>query len=106
MNKRITFELTQEEYDAICKLWEQAKNAPVGASQALNFDDFCKEIVITCAKGPNLNEMLKDMNLDDLMGSMGDLSQLKDMMSSFKKPQEKKQEPKKDEVPDDKKYKS
>lgn len=106
MNKRITFEITQEEYDAICKLWEQAKKAPVGASQALNFDDFCKEIIISCAKGPNLGEMLKDMNLEDLMGQMGDLSQLKDMFAGMKKPETKKTEAKKDEIPDDKKYKS
>lgn len=106
MNKRITFELTQEEYDAVCKLWEQAKKAPVGASKALNFDDFCKEIIMSVAKGPNLSEMLKDVNLEDLMGSMGDLSQLKDMLSGFKKPEEKKAEAKKEEVPDDQKYKS
>lgn len=106
MNKRITFEITQEEYDAICKLWEQAKKAPVGASQALNFDDFCKEIIISCAKGPNLNEMLKDVNLEDLMGSMGDLSQLKDMLAGLKKQEPKKPEAKKEEMPDDKKYKS
>lgn len=105
MNKRITFEITQEEYDAICKFWEQAKKAPVGGSKALNFDDFCKEIIISCAKGPNLGEMFKDMNFEDLMSQMGDLSQLKDMLSGFKK-DEKKPEPKKDEVPDDKKYKS
>lgn len=105
MNKRITFELTQDEYDAICKLWEQAKKAPVGASKALNFDDFCKEVVVSCAKAPNLNEMLKDVNLEDLMGQMGDLSQLKDMLSGSTK-QEKKTEIKKDEIPDDKKYKS
>lgn len=105
MNKRITFELTQEEYDAVCKLWEQAKKAPVGASKALNFDDFCKEIILSVAKGPNLNDMLKDVNLEDLMNQMGDLSQLKDMFGSLTKT-EKKPEPKKDEVPDDKKYKS
>ena len=105
MNKRITFELTQEEYDAICKFWEQAKKAPVGASKALNFDDFCKEIIISCAKGPNLSEMFKDMNFEDLMGQMGDLSQLKEMFNGLKK-DEKKQETKKDEIPDDKKYKS
>ncbi|MBQ0045432.1 MAG: hypothetical protein KBS35_00885 [Mycoplasma sp.] len=106
MNKRITFELTQEEYDAVCKFWEQAKKAPVGPSQALNFDDFCKEIVLTCAKGPNLGDMLKDMNIEDLMGQMGDLSQLKDMFGSMQKQKDTKQEAKKDEVPDDKKYKS
>lgn len=106
MNKRITFELTQEEYDAVCKMWEQAKKAPVGATTALNFDDFCKEIITSVSKGPNLNDLLKDANLDDLMGSLGDLSQLKDMLAGFKKPEAKKQEAKKDEVPDDKKYKS
>ena len=106
MNKRITFELTQEEYDAVCKMWEQAKKAPVGASTALNFDDFCKEIVTTVSKGPSLNDMLKDTNIEDLMGSLGDLSQLKDLLSGFKKPEQKKTEAKKDEVPDDKKYKS
>ncbi|MCQ2956484.1 MAG: hypothetical protein MJ233_01065 [Mycoplasmoidaceae bacterium] len=56
-------------------------------------------------KGPNLSEMLKDVNLEDLMGSMGDLSQLKDMFAGLKKSEPKK-EPKKDEIPDDKKYKS
>lgn len=106
MNKRITFEITQEEYDAICKLWEQAKKAPLGAPTALNFDDFCKEIIVSAAKGPNLSEMLKDLNLDDLMGSMGDLSQLKDMLAGMKKPETKKTEEKKEEIPDDKKYKS
>ena len=105
MNKRITFELTQEEYDAVCKLWEQAKKSPVGPSQALNFDDFCKEIIMSVSKGPNLGEMFKDMNLEDIMSQMGDLSQLKDMLSGFTK-KEKKPEPKKDEIPDDKKYKS
>ncbi|XQP55908.1 MAG: hypothetical protein ACOQNY_00720 [Mycoplasmoidaceae bacterium] len=104
MNKRITFELTQEEYDAVCKMWEQAKKAPVGASTALNFDDFCKEIVLTVSKGPNLTEMLKDMNIEDLMGQLGDLSQLKDLFGGKK--QEAKPQPKKDEIPDDKKYKS
>lgn len=106
MNKRITFEITQEEYDAICKLWENAKKAPIGASTALNFDDFCKEIIISCAKGPNLGEMLKDVNIEDLMSSMGDLSQLKDMLAGMKKQETKKPEEKKDEVPDDQKYKS
>lgn len=105
MNKRITFEITQEEYDAVCKLWEQAKKAPVGATQALNFDDFCKEIVLSVAKGPNLSEMLKDVNLDDLMSQIGDLSQLKEMFGNLEK-NEKKPEAKKDAVPDDQKYKS
>ncbi|MCQ3914553.1 MAG: hypothetical protein MJ201_01915 [Mycoplasmoidaceae bacterium] len=50
--------------------------------------------------------MLKDMNLEDLMGQMGDLSQLKDMFAGMKKPENKKPEAKKDEIPDDKKYKS
>ncbi|MCQ3908420.1 MAG: hypothetical protein MJ200_02470 [Mycoplasmoidaceae bacterium] len=49
--------------------------------------------------------MFKDMNFEDLMNQMGDISQLKDMFSGLKK-DEKKPEPKKDEVPDDKKYKS
>ncbi len=105
MNKRITFELTQEEYDAVCKLWEQAKKAPFGATTALNFDDFCKEIITSIAKGPNLSEMLKDVNLEDLMNSMGDLNQLKEMLASMRNPEAKKEQ-KKDEIPDDKKYKS
>ncbi|MCQ3915691.1 MAG: hypothetical protein MJ195_03050 [Mycoplasmoidaceae bacterium] len=49
--------------------------------------------------------MFKDMNFEDLMGQMGDLSQLKEMFNGLKK-DEKKQEAKKDEIPDDKKYKS
>lgn len=105
MNKKVSFELTQEEYDAICKFWEQVKKSPMNSSQALNFDDFCKDIIVTCAKGPNLGEMFKDMNLEDLMNQMGDLSQLRDMFSGLKK-EKNKTEPKKEEIPDDEKYKS
>lgn len=101
MNKRITFELTQEEYDAVCKLWEQAKKSPVDPSTALNFDDFCKEIVTSISKGPNLQEMLKDMNIEDIMGQINDI---KNMFGNKK--ESAKAEMKKDEVPDDKKYKS
>ncbi|MCQ3907491.1 MAG: hypothetical protein MJ219_01750 [Mycoplasmoidaceae bacterium] len=49
---------------------------------------------------------MKDTNLEDLLGQMGDFGQLKDMLSAFKKPAENKAQPKKDEIPDDKKYKS
>lgn len=105
MNKRISFEITEEEYQTICKFWEQAKKSPLGAPTALNFDDFCKEIILNVVKGPNLSDLLKDVNLEDLMGSLGDMSQLKDIFSSMKKPETKKEE-KKDQTPDDQKYKS
>ena len=105
MNKKITIELTQEEYDALAKLFEQAKSSPIMPSKALNFDDFCKEIIIAFTKGPDLSS-LKDLNLDDLMGQLGDLSQIKDMLSGIKKDMPKKEENKKEEIPDDQKYKS
>jgi len=104
MNKKVNIELTQEEYDALAKLWEQAKNSPIMPSKALNFDDFCKEVLVSFTKGPDLSS-LKDMNLDELMGSMGDLSQIKDLLEGLK-PKTPKKENKKEEVPDDQKYKS
>jgi len=104
MNKKVSIELTQEEYDALAKLWEQAKSSPIMPSKALNFDDFCKEVLVSFTKGPDLGS-LKDMNLEELMGSMGDLSQIKEMLEGLK-PKTPKKEEKKDEVPDDQKYKS
>jgi len=105
MNKKVSIELTQEEYDALAKLWEQAKASPIMPSKALNFDDFCKEVLVSFTKGPDLGA-LKDMNLEDLMGSMGDLSQIKDMLDGLKAKTAPKKEEKKDEIPDDQKYKS
>jgi len=107
MNKKVSIELTQEEYDAVCKLWETAKKSPVMPSKALNFDDFCKEIIMGCT---NPLGGLSGANMEDLMSSLGDLGNLdnlKDLLGSFgKKMQEPKKEEKKEEVPDDQKYKS
>lgn len=105
MNKKVTIELTQEEYDALCKFWEAAKNSPIMPSKALNIDDFCKEIITNCTKTPDLS------NMDELvssLGELGNLENLKDLLGNFgkKKPEPKKEEPKKDDVPDDQKYKS
>ncbi|MCQ2748218.1 MAG: hypothetical protein MJ223_03130 [Mycoplasmoidaceae bacterium] len=61
---------------------------------------------MTCSKGPNLSDLLKGVDLNDLMGSMGDLSQLRDIFSDKKSADAKKTQEKKDDVPDDKKYKS
>lgn len=112
MNKKITIELTQEEYDAIAKTWEQAKNSPIMPSKALNFDDFCKEVLVMFSKGPDFGnikdtlESLKNINIEDFISQLNDIDQIKEMMSGKKKPDTKPEETKKDSVPDDQKYKS
>jgi len=107
MTKKITIELTEQEYNDLCKAWETAKKSPVMPSKALNIDDFCKEIIVGMIKMPDLS----NLNMEDLMsqlGGLGDLDNLKDMLGGLgKKPETKKEdEQKKDELPDDQKYKS
>ncbi len=104
MNKKITIELTQEEYDALAKSFEAAKNSKFMPSKALNIDDFAKEVITTFVKGPSL-DALKDLDPSELLNGLGGLEELKDLFDNAKKAKEKKEE-KKDEIPDEQKYKS
>lgn len=108
MNKKISIEITQEEYDALAKAFEAAKNSKFMSTKALNIDDFVKEIVVTFAKGPNL-DALKNMDPNELLGGIGSIEELKDMLSglgAFGDKENPKKEEKKDEIPDEQKYKS
>lgn len=104
MNKKITIELTQEEYDALAKSFDSAKKSSFISTKALNIDDFAKDIVVTFVKGPPLDS-LKDLDPSELLNGLGSLDEIKDLLGNMKKKTEKKEE-KKDEIPDEQKYKS
>ncbi len=105
MNKKISIELSQEEYDALIKAFEAAKNSKFMPTKALNIDDFVKEIVTTFVKGPSL-DALKNLDPSELLNGLGNLEDLKELFGGMVNKKETKQEVKKDEVPDEQKYKS
>jgi hypothetical protein len=105
MKKDIRIQFSEEEISSLMKMWEKVKNNSFLTSKAKTIEEFCKEIIITFVKGPDLSA-LKDLNLSDLMSQIGDLDHLKDIFNSFNKKNNKPDDKKKDIVLDDKKYKS
>lgn len=105
MNKKFTIELTDEEYDALVKTYEAAKVSNFMPTKAANVDEFLKEIVITFVKGPSL-ESLKNLDPNELFNGIGSLEEIKDLLGGIANKSKAKPEEKKDEIPDDKKYKS
>lgn len=109
MSKKITIELTDQEYESLAKAFAQAKDNKLMPTKALNIDDFCKEVIVGMATSPFNNlkpeEVLSKLgDLKDMLGGMGGDLNLDDLLGGNKPT--KKEEPKKDEVPDDQKYKS
>lgn len=104
MNKKISIELTQEEYDALAKAFEAAKNSKFMPTKALNIDDFIKEIIVTFAKGPNL-DALKNIDPSELASMLGNFGDINDLFNGTSETSTKKEE-KKDEILDEQKYKS
>ena len=105
MKKDIKIQFTEEEFTSLLKMWEKAKKNSIFPSKTVSIEEFCKEIIITFVKGPDLSA-LKDINLSDLMSQIGDLNHLKDIFNSFSKKSTESNDKKKDITPDDKKYKS
>lgn len=107
MSKKVIFEVTDEQAEKINKLWERSKNSKFTPSKSTTFEDFCKEVIVSCAEGPNFEDLLKDVDLNEVQNSFKELKErLNDLMGAYKDLSPKKEENKKDSDPNDKKYKS
>ena len=101
MGKKIIIELTDQEYQDLQNSWEKLKSfAPAGCN---NFDDFCKQTLMSMTKTPDFDS-LKNINMDELLQNMKDLMESQGFTAPTNKP--KNTEETKEEIPDDQKYKS